>query len=99
MIFNKGFLCPEHGPIRTAASKTRLKIKYNVCPDCSKVVTPWERPLNERPGRCSNCANGSFESELVEGKFLRECKKCKEKIDIDTGEIITQGKEEMKYGL
>lgn len=98
-IFNKGWMCANCGPVQEVESKTKLKIKRTVCKTCDAVVTEWERPLNERPGRCSNCTHGSFELELVNGHIIRKCKKCDEISNAETGEILKQGKEELKYEL
>lgn len=92
MSFTRGFYCPDHGPIEKAKDKTIQKAKYKVCPDCSKIVTTWERPLNERSGRCGNCAGGAFilamGKKKLAGQMLRKCKKCGEVINPDHPTII-----------
>lgn len=96
MSFNRGFLCPQCGPIEKAKKKTISKVQYDTC-DCGRVVTKWERPLNERMGRCSNCANGGFTLAMVKGQLLRCCKKCKMVINPDTNKIIREGESEFEY--
>lgn len=97
MMFNQGFICSKCGPIPTAKNKTINKTQYQVCPDCSHVVHKWERPLNERSGRCGNCAKGSFTLALHKGRLLRCCKECAEVKNTDTGEIIRKGAKEHAY--
>lgn len=97
MMFNQGFLCRDCGPMEKATSKTINKVKHDICPMCSKVVTPWERPLNERPGRCSHCAYGSFTLAIVKSRLIRCCKRCLQVDDADTGQVHRKGKENFKY--
>lgn len=87
MSFNRGFSCSSCGIIPKAVKKGQRV----VCPVCSLTVTPWEKPINERSGRCFRCSNGSFSLKFDKGQLLRTCKKCGEKIDPDTGEIIIKG--------
>lgn len=91
-MFNKGFLCTECGPIPAANKRSISKVSTNCCPNCSKPVKAWERPLNERPGRCGNCSYGSFKSAYVNRHLLRCCKRCDEVVDIDNGlKLIRKG--------
>jgi hypothetical protein len=95
MDFNIGFICKEHGPMEKAGSKN----KRNICPICSKDVEKWEKPLEERPGRCGTCTKSKFKSVVYRGKqkslrghILRGCLYCKEVFDSDTEKIIQKGK-------
>jgi hypothetical protein len=94
--FNHGFMCALCGPIPKANKKTINKIPHNICPDCMQIVEVWERPENERPGRCSNCGYGSFKLAIVKGHLLRNCKKCTQVFDTETEKIIREGKAEFK---
>ncbi|AHJ88651.1 hypothetical protein GBK2_53 [Geobacillus phage GBK2] len=91
MTFNKGFLCPTCGPIEKSKKKTIKKVQYDTCPDCGNIVTPWERPLNERPGRCGNCGNAKFKLAMVKGHLLRCCQHCSEVFDVDANKVIRKG--------
>lgn len=101
MNFNTGFKCIDCGPIPTATNKTINKTQYKVCPKCSKVVSAWQRPLNERVGRCKHCANGGFKQAIGKGKykgaFLTQCTKCGQVANPDTGDILKQGDEKHEY--
>lgn len=100
MIFNKGFMCKHCGPIKTAGKKAASKAMpaRNVCPECAETVTPWERPMNERAGRCGNCANASFTSAFVKRQLLRCCKLCNEVVNIDKNcEIVRKG--DLKHAI
>lgn len=91
MTFNKGFLCPTCGPIEKSKKRSIKKQQYDTCPECGQIVTVWERPLNERAGRCHNCGNASFTLAIVKHHLLRCCKVCKEVFDTDTGKVIRKG--------
>jgi hypothetical protein len=96
--FTKGFKCALCGPIEKAKTKTINKIPHNICPECMGFVEVWERPLNERSGRCSHCAYGSFTSAIVKGDLLRCCKRCLQVENVDKNmQIVRKGKEEFKY--
>jgi hypothetical protein len=97
MTFNRGFMCKNCGPIEKAKSKQITKVKHNVCPNCSEIVTEWERPLNERAGHCGNCVGASFTLAIVKGQLLRCCKTCKEVYNTDRGEIVREGSKEYEY--
>lgn len=101
MNFNTGFKCIDCGPIQKATSKTIRKVQYNVCPTCSKVVSAWQRPLNERVGRCRHCAHGGFTQAMgkgkLKGKLLTQCKLCFQVANPDTGEILKQGDKKHEY--
>jgi hypothetical protein len=94
MTFNKGFYCSNCGPIPNSKKRSINKTQYDLCPNCDNIVTPWERPLNERTGRCSNCGNASFTLAIVKHHLLRCCKRCKEVYDIDADKVIRKGEEE-----
>lgn len=97
LMFNRGFLCKECGPIPKAKTRSKNRIKRETCPDCMGVVTPWERPMNERPGRCLNCAYAGFKLAVVKGVIVRACKRCNEAYSPETKQVIRKGKEEFKY--
>jgi hypothetical protein len=97
VTFNRGFLCNVCGPIRTATSSTKNKVKRNVCPECQSVVSEWQRPKNERVGKCGCCANGSFTLAIVKRHVLRCCDKCKEVLDTDTMQVVRKGSEDFKW--
>jgi ribosomal protein L37AE/L43A len=80
MIFNRGFLCPKCGPVAKAKDKTYNKAKIKACGKCDAPVTPWERPLNERPGRCRKCSHAGFINRIENGLFIRKCKKCNDEV-------------------
>lgn len=97
MSFNKGFLCGVCGPVKTAASVTKNKVKVFVCQECSGVVRAWERPKNERAGFCSGCANSGFTLAVVNRQLLRCCNVCKEVINTDTMQVVRKGAKEHEY--
>lgn len=101
LVFNKGFLCLECGPIEKAASKQINKAKHDVCPACGNIVRKWERPLNERDGRCYNCGHAHFKSAMgknkLKGHLLRQCRKCNEVYDIDAEKILVKGEKEHAF--
>lgn len=97
MTFNQGWLCEKCGPVKESKKRTIQRIRRDCCKGCGGIVTPWERPLNERPGRCGNCANAGFKLAVVKGQLLRNCKKCSEVINPETKKIIRKGKEEFKH--
>lgn len=92
MTFNRGFLCEKCGPIPAAKKKSIAKIKYDICTNCDKKVTPWIRPIKERAGRCSECEGGAFTSAYIKRQLLRCCKGCGTVKNIDSGEIIRVGR-------
>jgi hypothetical protein len=93
-MFNIGFLCLECGPIETAKKSQRNKVTQNTCPTCGGIVKAWERPLNERDGRCRNCGNASFKSAIWKHDILRKCKTCDEVYNIDQETVVRKGKKE-----
>jgi uncharacterized Zn finger protein len=97
MTFNKGFLCPTCGPIEKSKKKTIKKQQYDTCPNCGEIVTKWERPLNERAGRCQNCGNASFTLAIVKHHLLRCCKQCKQVYDVDAEKVIRKGEKEHEF--
>lgn len=96
--FNHGFMCPNCGPIREAKKKTVNKVEYKACKSCDSIVKSWERPLNERTGRCSTCGAASFNAAMgknnLRGHILRQCKDCGEVFDTDTMTVLRKGKME-----
>lgn len=97
ITFNRGFMCAECGPIQKSKRRSVKKVQYDTCPTCSKIVNPWERPLNERAGRCGNCGEASFLSAVWKGDILRKCKKCDEVYNVDKEKISRKGKKEYEY--
>lgn len=94
MTFNKGFYCKDCGPIQKAKKRTIKKVQYNTCPTCHTIVDEWERPLNERDGRCGNCGYGSFKLAMTKGRLLRMCKQCSEVVDTDNkNKVVRKGNE------
>jgi DNA-directed RNA polymerase subunit RPC12/RpoP len=91
MTFNRGFFCSNCGPIEKSSKNTIKKVQYDTCPACSLIVKKWERPLNERKGRCPNCAHGGFKLGMKKGVMLRKCLKCGEITNPDTKEIVKEG--------
>lgn len=86
---NVGFKCKGCGEITDKPSK---KGKREVCPSCSADMIKWERPLNERPGRCTTCSRGdSFTLHIVKGELLRYCNECKEWFDPTKNIVIRKG--------
>lgn len=71
--------------------KAGTRNKRNICPLCSKDVEKWERPLEERPGRCATCSNASFKSAIYKHDILRCCKNCGEIYNIDKDQVIRKG--------
>lgn len=95
MIFNRGFKCPNCGPIPKSDKRKISKISRDCCPDCKEVVTPWSRPLNERAGRCGNCAGAAFKLAVVKGQLLRNCKVCGMVVNTDDdNKVIREGDKE-----
>jgi hypothetical protein len=97
-MFNKGYLCINHGPVQESVKRSINKVKHDCCKICGAVVRPWERPLNERAGRCNNCAGGCFGQKLVNRHLIRVCNICTEEYNTDTNKIIKPGRIELKYG-
>jgi hypothetical protein len=97
MTFNQGFLCPDCGPIPTAKKRSIAKVQHDTCPDCGKIVSKWERPLNERSGRCNNCGGGAFTLVMWKGDLLRKCKKCDEVYNTDTKIVKRKGLKKYEY--
>lgn len=100
-MFNHGFYCTNCGPIEKAKERSINKVRHKTCNECGSIVTSWERPLNERVGRCANCAHGSFTLALGKGKLkgqlLRKCKHCGQVSNPDTNEILREGNKEHEY--
>lgn len=97
MSFNTGFLCPNCGPVPEAKDRSIRKVKHKCCKKCEAIVSPWQRPMNERAGRCGNCAYAAFTLAIVKGRLVRCCKRCLEVMDADTQKILRKGKEEFKW--
>lgn len=101
MIFNKGYLCKRCGPVAEAKKVTRMKVQQDCCKTCEGIVTPWERPLNLRPGRCSHCAKAHFKNKMGEGRhkgfIIQRCYNCDQVRNAETGEVLKQGKEGMEW--
>lgn len=93
MSFNNGFKCPNCGPVQESKKKTIKKVQYTVCKICEAIVTPWQRPLNERAGRCGNCGNAHFELKIHNHELLRRCRHCDEVFNTDSGKVLRKGKE------
>ena len=87
MILNRGFTCNNCGVIEKATKKGQRM----VCPVCIITVTPWERPLNERSGRCRTCAGGQFTNRIEKSDLIRTCKVCTEEYNIDKDKVIKKG--------
>lgn len=90
-MFNKGYYCTNCGPIQTAKKRTRKGERVTTCPNCGQVVTEWERPLNERIGRCRTCGGAAFKLKMNNHHLLRICKNCGEVFDTDEEKIIQRG--------
>lgn len=87
MSFNRGFFCKDHGPMEKAGTRN----KRNICLICSKDVQPWEKPITERPGRCSLCGCGGFKQALYKSDFLTQCHDCKQVYNVDKKKVVTKG--------
>ena len=87
MTFNRGFECKSCGVMEKAAKKGQRTI----CPICSLPVVSWEKPLNERSGRCRTCAGAKFESKIHKHQLLRRCRNCNEVYNIDTEKVVRKG--------
>jgi transcription elongation factor Elf1 len=100
-LINSGFMCPNCGPMKECSSKSIKKVAHLVCKRCEALVNKWERPLNERAGRCTNCAGCDFASSMgkdkLKGHLIRLCRICSEEYDIDAEKVLTPGKEEFKW--
>lgn len=98
MSFNVGWLCKECGPVAESKKRSINKVQWDCCKDCGGIVTKWERPLNERDGRCGNCANAAFTSAIVKGQLLRCCKTCNEVVNTDQDcKIVRKGDKRHEY--
>ena len=95
MTFNKGYLCKQCGPVEEAKKVTRLKVQRDVCKTCEGIVTPWERPLSERAGRCNNCSHAHFENKMGKGKLkgfiIQRCYHCDQVRNAETREVLKKG--------
>ena len=91
-MFNKGYKCSRCGPMESATKRTRKGEIVFTCPMCGQVVTEWERPLNERVGRCGTCGKSSFELKLENDRLIRTCKSCHEEFDTWTEKVIKRGR-------
>lgn len=90
--FNIGWMCKNCGPVQESKKRSIAKVQRDCCKECDSPVVKWSRPLNERAGRCRNCANTSFKSKIHLSVFMRECKACGEIMNPDNGEILTPGR-------
>lgn len=99
MNFNKGFLCPNCGPVQESKKRSIAKVQYTCCKICDSIVSVWEKPINERSGHCGNCGKASFKSKIVNHNIHRECKNCFEVYDIDSEKVVKNGMEEKRYGI
>jgi hypothetical protein len=89
---NKGFKCEGCGWIgEKPAERSIMKIKYKCCPDCREIVKPYITPLNERAGRCRNCAGHSFRLRAQDRAIIRICAGCGEELNTMTMEVIKNG--------
>lgn len=84
-MFNKGYLCQTCGPIPNAQKRTRKGLTVFTCQTCGQAVDEWERPLNERDGRCIKCGGASFTLKIDNHHLLRICKSCGDIYDTDGG--------------
>lgn len=91
-MFNKGYLCQTCGPIPNAQKRTRKGVRVNICSNCGQMVTEWERPLNERVGRCGTCGHASFRLKMNNGALLRVCENCNEVFDTWTEKAVEKGR-------
>ena len=100
-MINNGFMCPNCGPVKESKAAVRNTMPVKICKLCAAIVKVWERPKNERAGRCLNCAGCNFETGLgknkLKGHFIRLCRICEEVYDIDAERILKPGKEEFKW--
>jgi len=100
-MFNKGFMCSNCGPIQESKKRSIQKVQHDTCKQCDAIVNVWERPKNERAGRCTNCASCNFETGLgkneLKGHLIRLCRICAEEYDIDAEKVLKPGKEEFKW--
>lgn len=96
-MFNKGFLCPNCGPVQESKSKSIAKVQHNCCKECDAIVKVWERPLNERAGRCNNCAGAHFGHRLENSYLIRICHNCNEEYNTDTRQVHKKGNEGLKW--
>ena len=91
-MFNKGYKCSRCGPMETATKRTRKGETVFICPNCGQVVTEWERPLNERIGRCGTCGQASFKLKMENDRLIRICNSCYEVFDTWTEKVIKRGR-------
>lgn len=96
-MFNKGYLCINCGPVKESKKRSINKTQHDCCKECGAVVRTWERPLNERAGRCSNCAGGHFGQRLENHCLIRVCNICTEEYNTDTHKIVKPGRVELRY--
>lgn len=97
LTFNRGWMCQTCGPVKESKKRSISKAQFDCCKICNEVVTPWERPLNERSGHCGNCGHASFKLALVKHHLVRCCKRCDEVYNVDARKTIRQGKEALKW--
>jgi hypothetical protein len=101
----RGLCCKRCGhKCEKAKSKTVKGDKMEVCPACDwpGTLEPFEQPLNERSGRCRNCAGGAFTLAMgknkLAGQMLRCCKQCGEVINPDhPNDILKKGDPKHEY--
>lgn len=96
-VFNIGWLCPNCGPIPDGKKRSLKKVQRMTCRTCESVVMPWQRPLNERSGRCNNCGYAAFQLAMVKGYVIRKCKHCAEVYNVETKNRIRPGDAEKAY--
>lgn len=76
----------------TPKKKSKNKVQFLSCPECTEVVQKYEIPLTERIGRCSNCGHGSFKNAIIKHHLIRCCNKCLEVVDTDDNmKILRKG--------
>jgi len=96
---NHGYKCTRCNHIAKEPDKRKRggKTVFH-CPACEypNTMQAWEKPLNERVGRCNLCGNGEFKLIIRKGQWLRGCPECGEWIDPVTNEIIREGNKDAR---
>lgn len=95
---NHGYKCTRCNHIAKEPAKRKRggKTVFH-CPACEypNTMQKWEKPLNERVGRCDTCGNGEFKLIMKERRMLRGCPECGKWIDPETNKRIREG---VKHG-
>lgn len=96
----RGFECITCGWIGPKAkTRSSKNVKYHACQECGAPAKEWEKPLNQRPGRCPHCANAKFLLRIENHELIRTCEHCGEERNPETNERKRSGDDGRKFNV